>query len=364
MRRLDLLRGKYRAGLSGALLNPLGAGEIRASLFQNSPNFFSSSIVQTFPASGDFFQNEQVFFSAVIANTSGPQGISGSLFQNQSEFFAASALGGARDIGGVLFQNAPTFHGATVANAAFTPLELTPSLWIDPSDTSTMFQLITGATAVTDGSVCGHAGDKSGNARHLTAAANDTTRPTWNNNAGFPYLNFDGVNDCLRRTAALGLYAGASGNTILIAVRSNNPTTQKVLLADGNTADTDTVYGIISNATTQTTMDARITNDAAGPVANIQRTSCFAGSDLVIGFTDDLSTITTYVDQTAGTPTGYTRTGVLSPNRFSLGAVVTSITTGFFVARVYGVIIVPRVLTATERANAITWLAARQNRVI
>src|SRR4051812_35647666 len=78
------------------------------------------------------------------------------------------------------------------AGSAFTPLSLIPALWIDPSDIATMFQSNAGTTAVTDGSACGYAGDKSGNGFHLTSVADDTTRPTWNNNGGLPYLNFDG----------------------------------------------------------------------------------------------------------------------------------------------------------------------------
>src|SRR5262245_22736554 len=79
--------------------------------------------------------------------------------------------------------------------AAFDPSQLANlALWIDPSDTATMFQSNAGTTTVTDGSVCGYAGDKSGASFNIISAADDTTRPTWNNNSGLPYLNFDGSN--------------------------------------------------------------------------------------------------------------------------------------------------------------------------
>src|SRR5690349_15189678 len=106
---------------------------------------------------------------------------------------------------------------SSAAGAAFTPASLSPALWIDPSDTATMFQSNAGSTAVTDGSVCGYAGDKSGNSFNLTSLANDASRPTWVANAGLSYLSFNGTSQWLQRAMALGLYAAAA-NSVFVAV--------------------------------------------------------------------------------------------------------------------------------------------------
>lgn len=345
---------------------PLAPGDLRGNLFLNDNSFFTSLLSTTYPTSGDFFQNDNTFFTAAVALASGNQNINGALFQNSPSFLAATIalLSGTQNIDGALFQNSSSFLASTVANASFDPLSVGPSLLIDPSDTATMFQLITGATTVTDGSVCGFAGDKSGAAFDLSAAANDTTRPTWVNNSGFPYISFDGTNDVLRRTTALGLYAGASGNSVFLAIRSNTPLVNNVLVGDTNTGDVDTLYTIMADSVTASTMRARVSNDAGTTEANVSRTTAFDNSDRVIGFTDDKSNIVTYLDQSASSPTGYTRSGVHTHNRFCLGADITSVTTFFWPGRVYGMVIVPRVMNSTEIANVVTWLGAKQNRVI
>lgn len=248
------------------------------------------------------------------------------------------------------------------AAAAFTPLSLTPALWIDPSDTTTMFQSNAGTTTVTDGSVCGYAGDKSGAASNLTSAADDTTRPTWNNNAGLPYLNGDGVNDTLRRTAALGLYANGA-HSIFFAVRAN-PAASAALFAEGGSV-TDASVSILANAATPSTGRYLQRNDAAAlPVDATLAASYFPNTDNVIGLTDSGTSVTGYINGVAQTPTAATRSGVYTLDRTSLFALVRSTTGNFFAGRVYGVVAVKRVLTAGEIASLTTYLGAKAGLVL
>lgn len=250
---------------------------------------------------------------------------------------------------------------STVSAGPFSPSSLSPSLWIDPSQSGTMFQSNAGTTAVTNGSVCGYAGDVSGNARHLTSANNDNSRPTWNDSGGLQWLSFqnDGtVNDVLRRTTALGLYAGGSGNSIFVAVKAN-PAANAVMVGDTATSNASPLYAIGSGTVTATTMRSIIVNDAATNLSVLSTTNVFDNTVRVLGFTDSTTSVTNYSNQTAGTPTGYTRSGTVTADRFCLGADITVVTAGFFNMLLYGLVIVPRELNSTEITALVTWLGAK-----
>lgn len=94
----------------------------------------------------------------------------------------------------------------------------------DLTDLSTLFQDIAGTTPVTAaGQTVGKVVDKSPNANHWVAAADNTTRPLYQvDGDGKPYLSFDGSNDILfgatphapattngRYTCVMGLFAAA-----------------------------------------------------------------------------------------------------------------------------------------------------------
>lgn len=249
------------------------------------------------------------------------------------------------------------------ASAAFSPLDLTPALWIDPSDTATMFQSNAGTTTVTDGSVCGYAGDKSGAAFHLTSVADDSARPTWNNNSGLPYLNFDGINDLLRRTADLGCMAGSC--SMFFALKAN-PANNTTLFGLGNSADADPIYEPYSNNGTPSTGAFFISNTAGVSQLNATtlQANAFDNTDNVYGIVDDTTSITPYLDGVAGTAANYTRSGSYTFDRTTLCGLIRTTTAGQFVARIYGVIIVLRAVSASEIASLTTYLGAKMGRVL
>lgn len=87
----------------------------------------------------------------------------------------------------------------------------------DPSDSSTLFQERTGASASTPAGVGDPVGtmlDKSGNGNHVTAV-NDSARPTLSETGdGLRYLYFDGIDDTLTSTST-DFMSGVSASYIV-----------------------------------------------------------------------------------------------------------------------------------------------------
>jgi hypothetical protein len=110
-----------------------------------------------------------------------------------------------------------------------------------------------------DGDVVGTWQDKSGNTFHMAAAANDTTRPTYKVVGGKSFVRFDGVNDFLKRAAALGLYAAGSA-TVGFAVNAN-PAVDRTLFGVGSSGSNNPAYNFMSNNGTANRAAMRIEND-------------------------------------------------------------------------------------------------------
>jgi len=99
--------------------------------------------------------------------------------------------------------------GVLGASPPFDPATLSPHLWLDPSDLSTLFQTDNESTPVTtDGQAVGRINDKSGNGRHLIQTAAGL-RPLYKTSGGLRWLQFDGIDDGLER-AAPSLSSGLS----------------------------------------------------------------------------------------------------------------------------------------------------------
>ena len=77
--------------------------------------------------------------------------------------------------------------------ALWTPAEITTALWIDFSDSATLFDATTGGSSVADGVGIARAEDKSGNARHFVEVTAGN-RPTWRaaRQNGIGAAEFDG----------------------------------------------------------------------------------------------------------------------------------------------------------------------------
>lgn len=97
---------------------------------------------------------------------------------------------------------APLFNN--LLSAWINPIErLSPVLWLDPYDKSTLFQDAAGTTPVTaDGDPVGLWMDKSGNSNHFSQSTT-AAKPTYRESGGLAWLEFDGVDDSLLLSGAL-----------------------------------------------------------------------------------------------------------------------------------------------------------------
>lgn len=257
---------------------------------------------------------------------------------------------------------------------SFTPASLTPNAWFEVR-LGGLFQSNAGSTAASaNNDVVGYLPDQSGNSFTLTSLANDTSRPTLQGVGSFPYLNFDGVNDLLRRTAALGSWAAGAASWFF-AIRSGTIAAANYLAGEYSSSNGSTMYvpGTQSmNASPFTRAGGSIRDDAGSSTGmllnNAIQSGVFDGSDHVWGVVDNGSSLTPYLDGVAGTPVAYTRgSHVLTPSLFSIGAMLRSTNpsgVAFMPVRFYGAVLCNHVITPTEAANLSTHLGILQGRTI
>lgn len=108
--------------------------------------------------------------------------------------------------------------------ASFTPLSLSPSIWLDAS--STLYQSNGGSTAVADGDPVGYWPDLSGNGYHFSQT--DPTKKPLLKTAiknGRNVVRLDGVNDYINNTS---FTSSSASFWIFAAYKVNNVATQYV----------------------------------------------------------------------------------------------------------------------------------------
>jgi hypothetical protein len=144
----------------------------------------------------------------------------------------------------------------TQLGTVFSPLSLSPALWLDAADQSTLYQERTGASATTlvasDADPIGTWKDKSGNARHVTAPT-DAARPTFKTGIqnGRSIARFDGTDDYLRIT---GLSAYSSPVSVSMVIIPTVPGSGSKTIFDGQGVNQHSLLissGLVWNVRTQ-----------------------------------------------------------------------------------------------------------------
>jgi hypothetical protein len=227
-------------------------------------------------------------------------------------------------------------------------------VWLDASDTTSLFQLSGGTTAVAANlDPVGYWGDKSGNARHFTnIGGSATTRPTWV--SSLSTVRFDGTNDYLSSFFNLTYTA----QTVFVVCKGNSPSnaafySQKTLaVSDADqTAAGNFVPLVINDASTWAALGAAITFSPRNP------------STLY-----DLVTIYHTGSQATSFLNGSLRLSVADALNYNvglsrIGARITtnSVAGTFLLGDISEVIVYNRALTNNERADVEYYLTRKWN---
>ena len=140
---------------------------------------------------------------------------------------------------------------------------------------------IAGTTAVTaDGDTVGTWRDASGNAFHLAAAADDTTRPIYHISGGKGYVSFTSASSqVLLRSASSGLWQNTNGNfTVCFSLRAPSIATNAVVLGEFATGNANSIIKFLTaNSTTASSASVNYKTDGATviqtPVGAVQATA-------------------------------------------------------------------------------------------
>jgi len=250
-------------------------------------------------------------------------------------------------------------RGSLVGPGAFNPYSLfigSNGVLLDPSRLASLYQDQAGTQPVTAaGQPVGLIRDQSGGGRHASRAIS-SARPTYRVDAGGrPYLEFDGVDDCLA-TAAVVL--GASGRTIIAALR------KRIAATAGAVVETGASWSATPGGAA---IFAPHTNGTASYGSRARP----AGAQSLLS--SPLSYPAPHTAIVTATSTGGSHVlrvnGVVAASGAPAGP-MTALTAALNIGArngnqlycamdLYGLILLDRVLTAAELAHAESWMAAK-----
>ena len=201
------------------------------------------------------------------------------------------------------------FRGTGTFNLeTFTPLSLFTSLnqgvWFDASDLTTLFQDAAGTIPVTSaGQPVGKWLDKSGRNNHATQSVS-SSRPTYQIDPyGYPYLEFDGVNDFMVTNAIDFSTTQKITTTVGLLV---DPTKVTAAIAIELGTDTNNVNGSFNLGAPSSTADHSF-NLRGTSTLNARANNVVEGDDVLTGLFD-ISQVTKELEITARL-SGFTETG-------------------------------------------------------
>jgi hypothetical protein len=273
---------------------------------------------------------------------------------------------------------AGTAAAAEVSPTSFFTSSEAGMVW-DLSNFANLYQTIDGTTTpvTATGQSVGYVKDLSPNANHWKAAANDTTRPTLQQDSdGKYYLSFDGSNDVLLApvpfvaatsaatlafTSTVGIFAAAQSATktllstqstsnavpFIVPLQASGTTTSLVSVGRNDASNGSTTNQWPNLASVLDSTKRVITSAWAGPVVGTNRMRDGASRPSGGGTGSYASSSNT----NCITPLSLTRSG--------LGANCPGTIANFFAGRIYSGFVINRYLTDAEVKTGENWAATR-----
>lgn len=244
--------------------------------------------------------------------------------------------------------------------AAFDPATLSPTLWLDASVAASLFQDDAGSTAVTaSGQNVGRLADLSGNNRHYsqtTAAA----RPVYTESGGLKFIRGSGSGapngQSLDGTPAKNIIGLSGAYEVICAARFITQPTPAATQSWYSTAIFSDMWGGYFNLHLFGSSPYQIGHYAYQASDTNARRTYTLGDAVVINARSNGTTI--YCSLNGGAETSTASTG--PSNRDNVGTYIFGYRAGVAAnADFYALLAFARNLSASERANAITWAGAK-----
>lgn len=271
----------------------------------------------------------------------------------------------------------PHYRAAAISasggGGSFSPSDLSPALWLDAADSSTLFDATTGGSTPADAGSVRRWQDKSGNSRHVTEATAAPTRRTGVQN-GKDVIRFSGSNKLAHSSSSVWnfLHNGASVYHIFIVAKCGTASDPNALyttldtcgFASGNVGFS---YGYDDRASLPLNNSARvfvargvISNGACSSAVN---DTLSPNSFALVTIKGDMANATAAnrcsirVNET-GTTAGnaLTNAASTSDSTYPLTIGATGADSFYITGDIGEIIIVPTDLTATQRNNCEAYL--------
>lgn len=274
----------------------------------------------------------------------------------------------------VILTIAGTSETFKITTAGTAPLPSGAVFQFDANDLTTLFQDVAGSTAVTTtGQTVGKWNDKSGNARHVAAAADNATRPIYDLTSGVHSVVGSAVNSTvLIGTNPSGMWQ-AGAWSLVFAVKANAGTGQAVM-ADGSSSSTFPLAAYArSNGSTASTMSNSFRDSATGTINLTDptvalKTAVFDNNYRVVVLIDDGSGFTVWYDgvKQSKITTGYNRGGgsITGLDRMSLFARIRPTIDSYLTGQLQHVSGFARALSDADASQASSYAGSLQGRTI
>lgn len=223
---------------------------------------------------------------------------------------------------------------------------------LQANDDTTLFQDVAGTLTPAVGQPIGRWAGADGTTFTLTAAADNTTRPTLTEVNGARRISFDGSNDVLFNTTGLNLI-NTGGH--VIAAMKGFPAVSTYPFAEGRVSGTTPLAGYMrTHATVLGQTTSTVTNDA-GTVVLAQNSQTvgkmFNSMDRVCTVRISNTSIQQQVDGGRTSAAGFTL-GAATINRFGMGALVRSSISNWSQIEVGAMLVYPTAQTGNDLLDA------------